>query len=119
MRTYEMFQNSRKLQTKTERRNPKNNAGARPNQEKHQGCKISDKPGLQAKYINLRNRAVFQMRADTLKRNADRISEAKNEGETWKFINDIIKPRSPVTITITTPEGELTDELEIATAFNE
>ena len=59
------------------------------------------------------------MRADTLKRNADRISEAKNEGETWKVINEIIKPRSPVTITITTPEGELTDELEIATAFNE
>ena len=81
-------------------------------------AKISDKPGLKAKYRNLRNRTVFQMRADTLKRNADRISEAKNEGETWKVINEIISPRSPVTITITTPEGELTDEREIATAFN-
>ena len=82
-------------------------------------AKISEKPGLKARYRNLRNRAVFQMRADTLKRNAERISEAKNEGETWKVINEIIKPKSTVTITISTPEGELTDEREIATAFNE
>ena len=58
----------------------------------------TDKPRLQAKYRNLRNRAVSQMRQDTLDQNAKRISEAKNEGETWKVVNDIIRPRTEAKI---------------------
>ena len=59
-----------------------------------------DAPSLKAKYKNLRNRAINQMRLDTLEQNAKRISEAKNEGETWKVVNDIIRPKSETKITI-------------------
>ena len=58
---------------------------------------INDKPGLKAKYRQLRNRAINQMMADTLERNSVRISEEKNEIETWKdescFILALIKER--------------------------
>ena len=77
-----------------------------------------DAPSLKAKYKNLRNRAINQMRLDTLEQNAKRISEAKNEGETWKVVNDIIRPKSETKITISTPVGDVSDEQEVANSFN-
>ena len=62
------------------------------------------------KYRQLRNRAVNQIRRDTLERIADRISQAKNEGETWRVVNDIIKPKSSNPITIKTADGEESTE---------
>lgn len=50
--------------------------------------------------------------------NADRIAKAKNEGETWRVVNDIIKPRSSNPITLKTADGELTEEAEVADRFN-
>ena len=77
-----------------------------------------DKPALKAKYRQLRNRVVNQIRKDTLQRNGDRLDKARNEGETWKIVNEIIKPRTPSTITIGTPAGDITNEGEVAAAFN-
>ena len=62
--------------------------------------KDCDKPALKAKYKQLRNRAINQTRMDTLERNSRRISEAKNEGETWKIVNEIIKPKTSPKIVI-------------------
>ena len=58
------------------------------------------------------------MRLDTLEQNAKRISEAKNEGETWKIVNEIIRPKSETKITISTPVGDMSDEQEVANSFN-
>ena len=71
---------------------------------------ISEKPGLTAKYRNLRNKAVSQMRMDALEQNSRIIHEAKNESETWKVVNEIIRPRSTAKITISTPMGDVSEE---------
>ena len=81
-------------------------------------AKPEDRPGIQAKYRNLRNIAITQMRQDTLEQNSKRISDAKNEGETWKVVNEIIRPKSQVKITITTPNGDVSEELDVANTFN-
>ena len=86
--------------------------------KKISGASLTDKPHLQAKYKQLRNRVITQIRRDTMNRNGEKIAGAKNEGETWKVVNEIIKPKSNVTIVITGPEGEITDEQEVADAFN-
>ena len=54
------------------------------------------------------------MRKDTLERNAN----AKNESKTWRVVNEIIRPKSTNKITIRTPEGDLTDETDVAATFN-
>ena len=78
-----------------------------------------DKPALKAKYKSLRNRVINQIRKDTVNMNADRIAKAKNESETWRVVNDIIKPKNQAPITIrTTDTGDITDEKEVAEAFN-
>ena len=79
---------------------------------------ISEKPLVQAKYKQLRNRVVNQIRKDTIQRNGERIAEAKNEGETWKVVNEIIKPKSESKIVINTIQGETSDEKTIAEMFN-
>ena len=79
---------------------------------------VTDKPGLKAKYRNLRNRAVNQMRIDTLEINSKRISEAKNEGETWRVVNEILKPNVSTKLIISSPEGDLTEEKKVADTFN-
>ena len=78
-----------------------------------------DKPALKTKYKHLRNRVISQLRRDTLQQNGDRIEKAGNEGETWKIINEIIKPRSSARLIVTTPEGEASDEEEVAVLFNQ
>ena len=80
--------------------------------------KDCDKPGLKAKYKQLRNRAINQMRIDTLEQNSERISQAKNEGETWKVVNEIMRPNVSIKITIRTPGGEQTEEQDVANSFN-
>ena len=57
---------------------------------------------------------INQMRKDTLDQNSQRISEAKNEGETWKVVNEILKLNIVTKITIRTPEGEQSDEIIVA-----
>ena len=57
---------------------------------------------------------INQMRKDTLERNAN----AKNESKTWRVVNEIIRPKSTNKITIRTPEGDLTDETDVAATFN-
>ena len=81
-------------------------------------AKAIDKPVLKAKYKQLRNKALSQIRKDSQTMNADRIAKAKNEGETWRVVNDIIKPRSSNPITLKTADGELTEEAEVADRFN-
>ena len=78
-----------------------------------------EKPALQAKYKQLRNRAVNQIRKDMIKMNGDKISKAGSEGETWRIINDIMNPRNDSPITINTAEGTVTSEQEVANTFNE
>ena len=78
-----------------------------------------EKIGLRATYKQLRNKAINQMRTDTRNQNADRLTKAKNEGEVWKIVNEIIKPKSSPHIVLNTNDGELTDDLEIANKFNE
>jgi hypothetical protein len=78
----------------------------------------SEKPLIQAKYKQLRNRITNQIRKETIHRNGERIAEAKNEGETWRIVNEIIKPMSKNTIVINTIEGETSDEHKVAEAFN-
>ena len=78
-----------------------------------------EKIGLRATYKQLRNKAINQMRTDTRNQNADRLANAKNEGEVWKIVNEIIKPKSSPQIVLSTNEGEVTDDLEIANKFNE
>ena len=58
------------------------------------------------------------MRLDTLEQNSKRISDAKNEGETWKIVNDIIRPKSEAKIVISTPDGDVSDDQEVAENFN-
>ena len=82
------------------------------------GASKEDKPALQAKYKQLRNRTIAKIRKDTINMNGERISGAKNEGETWRVINNIIKPKSTVKIVIIGPEGELFEEQEVADEFN-
>ena len=55
--------------------------------QKISGAKGSEKATLKAKYKNLRNRTIAQIRKDTIQTNRDRISEAKNEGEIWRVVN--------------------------------
>ena len=50
--------------------------------------------------------------------NSDRIAKAKNEAETWRVVNDIIKPKVSTPITIKAESGNLTKEKEVAEAFN-
>ena len=78
----------------------------------------SDRPSLKTKYKKLRNRAINQIRKDTMNMNADRIAKAKNEGETWRVVNDIIKPKNSTPITIRTVAGDVTDEAKVAESFN-
>ena len=59
------------------------------------------------------------MRTDTRNQKADRLANAKNEGEVWKIVNEIIKPKSSPHIVLSTNDGEVTDDLEIANKFNE
>ena len=56
-------------------------------------AKSSERPALKTKYKQIRNRTITQIRNDTINRNGERIAGAKNEGETWKVVNEIIKPR--------------------------
>ena len=49
-----------------------------------------EKSALKAKYKQLRNKTISQIRSDTIQRNGDRITEAKSEGETWRVINEIM-----------------------------
>ena len=81
-------------------------------------AKTEDKPKLRAKYRQLRNKVVNQIRSDTLQQNGERISKAANEGESWKIVNEIIKPRSVNNITIHTAGRETNVESEVATALN-
>jgi len=81
-------------------------------------AKSSERSALKTKYKQIRNRTITQIRNDTIKRNGERIAGAKNEGETWKVVNEIIKPRSDNTITINGPEGEISDEQDVADTFN-
>ena len=51
--------------------------------------------------------------------NSDWIAKAKNEAETWRVVNGIIKPKVSTPITIKTESGNLTEEKEeVAEAFN-
>ena len=77
-----------------------------------------EKPKLQAKYRRLRNRAINQIRNDTMQRNGDRIANADNEGEMWRIVNKIVKPKSDNQIIINSPEGPITEEAKVADAFN-
>ena len=78
-----------------------------------------DMPALKAKYKQLRNRVVSQLRKDAIQRNGDRIDRAANGSETWKIVNEILKPRSPSNITIRTPTGNVAAEDEVAEEFNQ
>ena len=78
----------------------------------------SEKPSLKARYKQLRNRTIAQIRNDTVQRNGEKIAKARNEGETWKIVNEIIKPKAQVTIVINGPNGEISKEQEVADAFN-
>ena len=77
-----------------------------------------DKVGLRATYKQLRNRAIHQMRIDTLEQNSKRISEAKNEGEVWKVVNDIMKPQTNTKIILKSAERDITEDTDVATKFN-
>ena len=77
-----------------------------------------EKPALKARYKQLRNKAISQIRKDSILMNGAKISEAKNEGETWRIVNDIVKPKSSIIIIITGPDGDISDEQEVADAFN-
>ena len=81
-------------------------------------AKSSERPALKTKYKQIRNRTITQIRNDTINRNGERIAGAKNEGETWKVVNEIIKPRLDNKITINGPEGEISEEQEVADTFN-
>ena len=74
---------------------------------------ISEKPLLKAKYKQLRNITIAQMR-----KNGEKIAKARNEGETWKIVNKIIKPKAQVTIVINGLNGEISEEKEVSDAFN-
>ena len=78
-----------------------------------------ERPILQAKYKQLRNRTINQIRKDTVQMNGDKIASARNEGETWRIVNDILKPRNENPITINTTRGDISDEQEVADTFNE
>ena len=80
---------------------------------------VSDRPALKAKYKQLRNRAIYQIRRDTLERNGERISSANNEGETWRVINEIINPKNTASPTLIVNGEEIVDELAVAESFNE
>jgi hypothetical protein len=69
-------------------------------------------------YKHLRNRAINQMKLDTLERNSRRILEAKIEGETWRVVNEILKPNGTTKLTIASPDGDLSEEIEVADSFN-
>ena len=77
-----------------------------------------EKPKLQAKYRQLRNRAVNQIRRDTIQRNGDRIAKANNEGEMWRIVNEIVKPKTDNPFVINSPEGPITEDDVIANTFN-
>ena len=81
-------------------------------------AKNKEKPLLKAKYKQLRNRTIAQIRKDTIMSNGEKINKAKNEGETWKIVNDLVKPKSHVKIVLTKPNGETSDEQEVADIFN-
>ena len=81
-------------------------------------AKETDKPALKAKYRQLRNKTLSLIRNDTIRRNGERITNAKSEGETWKIINEIIKPKSGSDIVINGTDGEISDNQGVANAFN-
>ena len=77
-----------------------------------------EKTKLQTKYKQLRNRAINQIQNDSMKRNGDRIAKADNEGEMWRIVNEIVKPKSHDQIIINTPEGPISEETKVADLFN-
>ena len=46
--------------------------------------------------------------------NKNHSTMATIEGETWRIVNDIIKPKNTVPITIRTKDGDVTDEAKVA-----
>jgi hypothetical protein len=50
--------------------------------------------------------------------NGERITNARNESETWKIVNEIVKPKSQSSIVINGPSGEISNEQEVANSFN-
>ena len=82
------------------------------------GSSKEQKEKLKTKYKQLRNRTITQIRKDTIQMNGEKIGNAKNEGETWRIINEIIKPKSDHTTTINGPNGEVSNEQEVADMFN-
>ena len=80
--------------------------------------KNAEKPMLKAKYKKLRNRTIAQIRKDTIQMNGEKITKAGNERETWKIVNEIVKPKSQTNIVINGPNGETSDEQEVADLFN-
>ena len=55
---------------------------------------FNNRKALLLKYRPLRNKATQQLKEDQKKSNGKKISEAKNEGEMWRIVNDITKPNA-------------------------
>ena len=76
-------------------------------------AKNAEKSRLKAKYKKIRNRTIAQIRRDTIQMNGERISNTRNESETWKIVNEIVKPKSQASIVINGPNGEISNEQEV------
>ena len=73
---------------------------------------------INRQYRQLRNRAINQIQNDTIQRNGDRIAKANNEGEMWRIVNEIVKPKSDHQIIINSSEGPITEEAKVADALD-
>ena len=73
---------------------------------------------LLEKYRKLRNRATALIQEDKLAFNSKRIDEANSEGEFWKIVNDISKPKTETIWKLETDSEIITDNKKVADELN-
>ena len=61
-------------------------------------CKGNEKVVLNQKYKALRNQVNNLIRKENQEFNNKRITEANSEGELWKIANDVVKPKTNVSV---------------------
>ena len=61
--------------------------------EKIKSTKGNERLILMSKYKKLRNLVNQKIRKENIYHNEKRVDKAKNEGEVWKIVNEVIRPK--------------------------
>ena len=78
-----------------------------------------EKALLSTKYKKLRNLVNCRIRKETILHNEQRVNKANSEGEVWKVVNEVIKPKKENEWSIKKDDNTITsNHEEISNIFN-